>query len=228
MVNLGPASRSDRRRHAPVGTPAPDPFASLAARPATSTAGDQPELPLPTLLDRAVTSRANVLIEGGTEPHRALLAQLIHARSWQKTGRIFACIAADVLTEEVEWAPLLSGSPTVLGGLLGASLAEVAGTVGTLYLEHIDALGMESQQRLAAALKARHEAVGPVRPGPRLIAGLATLSPPGNSALEDGLERYGFLIHVVLPDGRPEFVPEAFDGVLQDLSRQAKLRIEVW
>jgi len=163
---------------------------------------DAPAGDLTLLLERAVGSRANVLIEGGAAWMRAVVARSIHAGS-RSRRRIFLAVGVSVLPAGVPWRVLLAGDLPGLEDLLGLSWTPSPDSVGAIYLEGLDDLDRAEQARLASALLAREDfAFGGPEP-PRLIAGVTgARASASKRPLDPRVERCLAVVRMRLGSGR--------------------------
>jgi two-component system response regulator FlrC len=108
------------------------------------------------VLDVASRVDVNVLIAGGPAVEEECIARLLHHRSRRACGPFVRVGCAGLSVEQLEWLLFRSSEGTAGSP---SPLARAAG--GTLFLESIDELTLQSQ---ASLMRVLDEAVGPVDP----------------------------------------------------------------
>ena len=99
-------------------------------------------MPIDTIVGRLAPTRATVLVEGGSEAGRAIVARALHERS-QRREEPFATIDCAASADgELE---------RVLGGPVSQRAQRVTG-LGTLYVTNVDAMPLWLQPRFLSFL----------------------------------------------------------------------------
>lgn len=234
----GPAGASERHARAPsLGARGRTPPCSQAPRSRSRRSGRLVILTprrngaitssLASLLECAIQSRANVLLEGSTELVRAVLAQGIHARSQRGSGRIYASLRIDSAGDEIAWPEVLAGNVGAFLEVLGIRIEVDPAAMGTLHLEGLSRLSPQRQAALGLALRERDDLLFGASRGPRIIGGTDETATAA-AGLDQRLRRALAVVHVQLGPP-PEWQSLVQEWTVEEPPESSRtVRLEWW
>lgn len=182
-------------------------------------------------VERVRTTDIPVVLEGPSGTGKEDLARFLHEQGPRASGPFFvlACAALPASLAEVELFGHAAGAYTGAGAASPGILENVFG--GTLYLEGVDDLALETQALFLRVLESgEYRRVGATesrRANLRIVAGsrhsLASLIAEGRFRADLYYRLKGVLFRVPTLAERPEDLPEILERLQRDLAPKIKL-----